>query len=107
MTRDEGTVLSAADSTTESPTSSDRLMESICDPENLATAMAKVIANGGAPGVERECGMNQLEKYFDVTATESWGSFSQERIGPNQCSVAIPKPDGGNVNLVFQRRWIV
>jgi len=27
-------------------------MESICDPENLDTAMAKVIANGGAPGVD-------------------------------------------------------
>jgi len=49
---EEGTVLPAADSMTESPTSSDRLMESICDPENLHTAMAKVIANGGAPGVD-------------------------------------------------------
>ena len=48
IAREEGTVLPAADSTTESPTSSDRLMESICDQENLDTAMAKVIANGAA-----------------------------------------------------------
>ena len=52
MARAEGTVLPAADSPTESPTSSDRLMESICDPANFAAAMAKVIANGGAPGVD-------------------------------------------------------
>ena len=64
MTGDEGTVLPKADLSTESPTSSDRLMESICDPANLAKAMAKVIANGGAPGVD---GMrvSQLEKYFE------------------------------------------
>ena len=64
MARGEGTVLPAADSTTESPTSSDRLMESICDPENLNTAMAKVIANGGAPGVD---GMRvkELKKYLE------------------------------------------
>jgi len=64
MACDEGTVLPVADSSAESPTSSDRLMESICDPENLDIAMAKVIANGGAPGVD---GMRvtQLEKYFE------------------------------------------
>jgi hypothetical protein len=42
MARAEGTVLPVADPSTESPTSSDRLMESICDPENLDIAMAKV-----------------------------------------------------------------
>ena len=83
MACEEGTVLPAADSTTESPTSSDRLMESICDPENLNTAMAKVIANGGAPGID---GMRvkELKKYSSVTATGSSGSFWQERISPNR-----------------------
>jgi len=32
--------------------SSDRLMERICDPLNLEIAMARVIANGGSPGVD-------------------------------------------------------
>ena len=64
MARDEGIVLPVADLSTESPTSSDRLMESICDLDNLDIAMAKVITNGGAPGVD---GMRvtQLEKYFE------------------------------------------
>jgi hypothetical protein len=74
MARDEGTVLPAADLCTESPTSSDRLMEAVRDPANLARAMTKVIANGVSLGVD---GMRvpQLEKYFE--------------------RVEIPKPDGG------------
>ena len=64
MAADEGTVPIAADLSTESPTSSDRLMESIVDPLNLEIAMARVIANGGAPGVD---GMHvkELERYFE------------------------------------------
>jgi hypothetical protein len=67
MASAEGIVSLAADSSTESPTSDDRLMESICDSLNLERAVAKVIANDGAPGVD---GMRvtQLEKYFSVTA---------------------------------------
>ncbi len=45
---DEGTVPLAADLSTESPTRSDRLMESICDPLNLEMAIARVVANGGS-----------------------------------------------------------
>ena len=91
----EGTVLSAADSTTESPTSSDRLMESICDPENLNIAMAKVIANGGAPGVD---GMrvNELEKYFERHRDRIIGELLAGTYQPQPVHrVEIPKPDGG------------
>jgi RNA-directed DNA polymerase len=95
MACDEGTVLSAANSCTESPTSSDRLMESICDPENLELAMAKVIANGGAPGVD---GMTakQLEKYFErhrvrLVAVLLTGTYRPQPVK----RVEIPKPDGG------------
>jgi RNA-directed DNA polymerase len=95
MACEEGTVLSAADSTTESPTSSDRLMESICDPANLAKAMAKVIANGGAPGVD---GMRvtQLEKYFErhrdrIVRELLTGTYRPQPVQ----RVEIPKPDGG------------
>jgi RNA-directed DNA polymerase len=95
MAREEGTVLSAADSTTESPTSSDRLMESICDPENLNTAMAKVIANGGAPGVD---GMRvkELEKYFERHRDRIIGELLAGTYQPQPVQrVEIPKPDGG------------
>lgn len=92
---EEGTVPLAADSLTERPTSSDRLMESICDPENLERAMAKVIANGGAPGVD---GMRvtQLEKYFGrhrdrITKELLTGTYQPQPVK----RVEIPKPDGG------------
>lgn len=95
MAGEEGTVLPAADSQTESPTSSDRLMESICDPANLAKAMAKVIANGGAPGVD---GMRvtQLGKYFErhrdrIVRELLTGTYRPQPVQ----RVEIPKPDGG------------
>jgi len=92
---EEGTVLPAADSTTESPTSSDRLMESICDPENLNTAMAKVIANGGAPGGD---GMRvkELEKYLERYRNRIIGELLAGTYQPQPVQrVEIPKPDGG------------
>ena len=95
MACEEGTVLPAADSTTESPTSSDRLMESICDPENLNTAMAKVIANGGAPGVD---GMRvtELEKYLERHRDRIIGELLAGTYQPQPVQrVEIPKPDGG------------
>jgi RNA-directed DNA polymerase len=95
MAGEEGTVLPAADSQTESPTSSDRLMESICDPANLTKAMAKVIANGGAPGVD---GMRvtQLGKYFErhrdrIVRELLTGTYRPQPVR----RVEIPKPDGG------------
>lgn len=93
--REEGTVLSAADSCTESPTSSDRLMESICDPVNLDMAMAKVIANGGAPGVD---GMRvtRLEKYFGRYRDRIIGELLAGTYRPQPVKrVEIPKPNGG------------
>jgi RNA-directed DNA polymerase len=95
MACEEGTVLSVADPCTESPTSSDRLMESICDPENLDLAMAKVIANGGAPGVD---GMRvtQLEKYFERHGARITGELLSGTYRPQPVQrVEIPKPDGG------------
>jgi len=95
MAREGGPVPFMADSQTESPTSSDRLMESICDPANLDMAMAKVIANGGAPGVD---GMRvtQLEKYFArhrdrIVKELLTGTYRPEPVK----RVEIPKPNGG------------
>lgn len=95
MAGDEGTVLSVADSRTQSPTSSDRLMESICDPLNLEMAMARVIANGGAPGVD---GMRveELEKYFEHHRDRIIGELLGGTYRPQPVKrVEIPKPDGG------------
>ena len=91
----EGTAPIAADSNAESPTSSDRLMESIVDPVNLECAMARVIANGGAPGVD---GMQvkELEKYFERHLDRITGELLSGTYRPQPVKrVEIPKPDGG------------
>ena len=91
----EGTVLRVADSTSESPTSSDRLMESICDPVNLDMAMARVIANDGAAGVDG-MSVKQLEKYFERHRDRIVGELLGGTYQPQPVRrVEIPKPDGG------------
>lgn len=98
-TEDKGTVPSTVNSTTESPTESDRLMESICDSANLDKAMAKVIANAGAPGVD---GMRvtQLAKYFERHRDRIIGELLTGTYQPQPVKrVAIPKPKGGMRNL--------
>ena len=95
MASDEGIAPIAADSITERPTSSDRLMESIVDSANLDCAMARVIANGGAPGVD---GMKvkELEKYFERHVDRITGELFSGTYRPQPVKrVEIPKPDGG------------
>jgi len=92
---EEGIASLMADSSAESPTSSSRLMESICDPLNLECAMTRVIANDGAPGVD---GMkvSQLEKYFELHAGRIIGELLSGTYRPQPVKrVEIPKPDGG------------
>jgi RNA-directed DNA polymerase len=95
MTDVQGTVPSLADSNSESPTSSDRLMESICDPATFDCAMARVIGNKGAPGVD---GMkvNELEGYFEVHFARITTELLSGTYQPQPVKrVEIPKPDGG------------
>ncbi len=95
MAHDEGTVSIEADSRAESPTSSDRLMERICAPLNLECAMARVIANDGAAGVD---GMkvSQLEKYFERHHDRIIDELLSGTYRPQPVKrVEIPKPDGG------------
>ena len=95
MACEEGTVPVAADLCTESPTSHDRLMERICDPLNLECAMARVIANGGAPGVDGMT-VKQLEKYFERHRDRIIGELLTGTYRPQPVKrVEIPKPDGG------------
>lgn len=91
----EGTVPIAADLSTESPTSNDRLMERICDPLNFECAMARVIANGGAPGVDGMT-VKELEKYFERHAGRITDELLSGTYRPQPVKrVEIPKPDGG------------
>jgi RNA-directed DNA polymerase len=91
----EGTVPVAANLSTESPTSSDRLMDRICNPLNLDCAMARVIANGGAPGVDGMT-VKQLEKYFERHRDRIIGELLTGTYRPQPVKrVEIPKPDGG------------
>jgi RNA-directed DNA polymerase len=95
LASEEGTAPSVADSNAERPTSGDRLMESICDPINLEVAIARVVANGGAPGVD---GMRvkQLEKYFERHRDRIVGELLSGTYRPQPVKrVEIPKPDGG------------
>src|SRR5258707_6644606 len=48
----EGTEPSGAISGTENPASTNRLMEEVCERENLKAAMRRVRANRGSPGVD-------------------------------------------------------
>ncbi|HKD03886.1 MAG TPA: hypothetical protein VKB77_15720, partial [Terriglobales bacterium] len=48
----EGTESSGATSGPESPASTNRLMEAVCERENLKAALRQVRANQGSPGVD-------------------------------------------------------
>jgi RNA-directed DNA polymerase len=48
----EGTESSGATSGTENPASTNRLMEEVCERENLKAALRQVKANKGSPGVD-------------------------------------------------------
>jgi RNA-directed DNA polymerase len=82
-----------------SPARTRRLMEAICDPENIAAAMRAVIANKGAPGVDGMT-VRQLPKALAL----GWPALAQEllngRYRPQPVRrVEIPKPDGGTRKL--------
>ena len=48
----EGTESSGAMNGSESPASTNRLMEAVCERENLKSALRQVRANNGSPGVD-------------------------------------------------------
>jgi RNA-directed DNA polymerase len=92
---DEGTVPLAADLSIESPTRSDRLMESICDPMNLESAIARVVANGGSAGVDG-MSVKELEAYFERHRDRIVGELVAGTYRPQPVKrVEISKPDGG------------
>ena len=117
----EETESSGAMNETKSPASTNRLMEEVCERENLKAALQRVKANKGSPGVD---GMT----VFGITdyLKQHWPAIREQLLNGTYVPkpvrrVEIPKPDGGVRKLgiptvldrfiqqavmqVLQRRW--
>ncbi len=106
---------------TESPARTNRLMEEVCERENLKAALRQVKANKGSPGVDgmTVVGLKDFLKQHWPTIREQLlnGTYEPKPVR----RVEIPKPDGGVRKLgipsaldrfiqqavlqVLQRRW--
>src|SRR5580658_5565766 len=93
----EATELSGATNGTENPASTNRLMEEVCERENLKAALRQVRANKGSPGVD---GMTVvgIKDYLK----QHWPAIREQLLNgtyePKPVRrVEIPKPDGGGV----------
>src|SRR5215468_9125576 len=91
----EGTESSPATNGAERPASMNRLMEEVCERENLKAALRQVRANKGSPGVD---GMTVvgLKDYLK----QHWPAIREQLLDgtyePKPVRrVEIPKPDGG------------
>ncbi len=92
---EEGTEPSTAKHGTESPASTERSMEKVCEAENLSKALKRVKANKGSPGVDGMT-VGELPGYLK----EQWPAIREQLLGgtykPQPVKrVEIPKPDGG------------
>src|SRR5437762_4241438 len=117
----EGTEASGARNGTENPASTNRLMEEVCERENLKAALQRVKANQGSPGVD---GMTviAIKDYLK----QHWPAIREQLLSgtyePKPVRrVEIAKPEGGVRKLgiptvldrviqqavmqVLQRRW--
>src|SRR3954449_10928986 len=117
----EGPEASGATSGTENPASTNRLMEAVCERENLKAALRQVQANKGSPGVD---GMtvvgikDYLKQHWPAIREQLLnGTYDPKPVRRG----GIPKPDGGVRKLgiptvldrliqqavmqVLQRRW--
>ena len=117
----EGTESSGATNGTENPASTNRLMEAVCERENLKAALKQVKANKGSPGVDgmTVVGIKDYLKQHWPAIREQLLSGTYEPKPVRR--VEIPKPDGGVRKLgiptvldrfiqqavmqVLQRRW--
>src|SRR2546425_613243 len=77
----------------ESPADTDRIMEEICEWENLKEAMWRVKANKGSAGIDGVT-VDELPDYRDLLAIREQllgGTYKPQPVK----RVEIPKPDGG------------
>jgi len=87
----------AANPEPESPSACDRLMEEVCERENLKQALKRVKANKGAPGVDGMT-VHALPAYLrehwpTIRASLLEGTYQPQPVRRAE----IPKPDGGGV----------
>ena len=79
----------------ESPALAERLMEEVCDRENLERAWKRVRSNKGSPGVDGmtiDAAKDYLREYWpDIRAQLLEGTYQPQPVK----RVEIPKPDGG------------
>src|SRR5437763_16263335 len=80
---------------TESPAKTNRLMEEVCERENLKEALRQVKANKGSAGIDRMT-VGQLSDYLK----QHWPVIREQLLNgtyePRPVRrVEIPKPDGG------------
>src|ERR1700745_435663 len=93
----EETESSVATSGSESPARTNRLMEEVCERENLKEALRQVKGNKGSAGVDGIT-VNQLSDYLK----QHWSAIREQLLSgtyePKPVRrVEIPKPDGGGV----------
>jgi RNA-directed DNA polymerase len=91
----EETEASGATSGTENPASTNRLMEAVCERENLKAALRQVKANKGSPGVDGMT-VGGIKDYLK----QHWPAIREQLLNgtyePKPVRrVEIPKPDGG------------
>ncbi len=91
----EGTEASGATNGTENPASTNRLMEAVCERENLKAALKQVKANKGSPGVDgmTVVGIKDYLKQHWPAIREQLLSGTYEPKPVRR--VEIRKPDGG------------
>jgi RNA-directed DNA polymerase len=94
---DRGAEPMAANPESESPSACDRLLDEVCERENLKRALKRVKANKGAPGVDGMT-VQALPAYLRehwpaIRATLLNGTYRPQPVR----RVEIPKPDGGGV----------
>ena len=91
----EGTESSGAMNGTENPASTNRLMEEVCERENLKAAMRRVRANQGSPGVDgmTVIGIKDYLKQHGPAIREQLlnGTYEPKPV----LRVEIDKPEGG------------
>src|SRR6516165_8944615 len=93
----EETEASGAASGSENPASTNRLMEAVCERENLKAAWRQVRGNKGSPGVDGMTAVG-LKDYLK----QHWPAIREQLLNgtyePQPVRrVEIPKPDGGGV----------
>ena len=116
---EEGAESSRTVSESESPASTNRLMEEICEWKNLKEAVHQVWTNKGSAGIDGR-GIDQLPGYRELESIREQllnGTYEPQPVK----RVEIPKPDGGMRKLgiptvvdrmvqqavmqVLQKRW--